>query len=71
MRKGQQLGTVDIGPPDLHLHFELEYGSFDQCVYLRGDFARPVDVITAGLWSDEALQQLHRMPEVQGFKIPD
>lgn len=71
VRRGEPLGTVDIGPPDLHLHFELEYGSLDDCAYLRGDFACPVDVMTAGLWSDQALAGLYGIPEVQGYEIPE
>ena len=69
--KGQQIAIVATGPPTPHLHFELEHGGLDQCQYLRGDFGCPMDVMIAGFLSEQALSQLYKMPEVQGFEIPD
>jgi len=71
---GQQVGEIDTGPPDPnftpHLHIELEdINQLRGCVY-QGDIGCPIDIMTSGLWSKNALEELYKMPEVRGYGIP-
>jgi murein DD-endopeptidase MepM/ murein hydrolase activator NlpD len=73
IEQGDQIGEIaDVeGIPfsDLHLHFDLEIVDRTNCFY-DGHVGCPVDVMTSGLWSTEAIQELSAMLEVSGYGIP-
>jgi len=67
---GELVGTINDEVPDPHLHFQLEQGPLTGCQFLRGDFACPLDVMTSGLFSKDAIDRLSSMPEIAGYQIP-